>query len=237
LGRTWRVGRAKNQAAFPILIKLLKTDKKETVIDAARALGVLDDRRAARALLDVLKRKDADETRADKGSYAGRNTIRNAVYSSMGRFFSSHGTLASNALSKGEAYDWESVVTGWEAGWVEVKIESFPKGQGYAQRTVGLGGRIKGGHMSGGKEAPRISESPSRVSLKDMRRIGLLCKKLRVVPVTAQERPDQSKAGYRVVTIEYNDGATRVFIKGWDEKLKPADAQSILEINGLKGDG
>jgi hypothetical protein len=49
-----------------------------------------------------------------------------------------------------------------------LKIESYPKGRGYAHKTVKADTTITGGHLSGGPDAVRVFESKAEVTSGDM---------------------------------------------------------------------
>ena len=117
------LGETRNPKAFATLIELLKADRKETVIDAALALGRLGDRRASRPLLAVRNRKDAAENRADMGKSRSRKNIRNAVHSAMSELFPAHSIAAAKARSEGNQYDWGTVVLRWEQIQASIKTD------------------------------------------------------------------------------------------------------------------
>jgi HEAT repeat protein len=118
------LGCTRNPKAFSPLIELLKNDRKETVIAAAIALGVMYDRRASRPLLALLNRKDATENRTDMRDFSGRNNIRNAVDYAMIRLFYSQVEAAKKARSEGKEYDWDPVVRSWEQSQIEQKAKA-----------------------------------------------------------------------------------------------------------------
>ena len=123
------------------------------------------------------------------------------------------------------------------AGFTEVKIESLPKGWGFAHRTLTSDGKIRGGHLSGDPEAVRVFESEEQCKAKDMEEIRSLVSRIRASQ-EAEERdqPDRSpqidrdKHGYTRISITYKDGKAFSFVAKRDEKHEDADVQAVRDI-------
>lgn len=113
----------------------------------------------------------------------------------------------------------------------ELTIESYPKGWGFADKTVKKDGSITGGHFSGGPDALTVFEDKAQITSKDMSKL-----RSRVASITAEEpnrepsRPDQKVGGYTAVVIVFRDGSTRTFFAKWGQRFPSKPIQEIWEI-------
>lgn len=109
-------------------------------------------------------------------------------------------------------------------------IESRPRGWGYAHKTVKRDGSITGGHLSGGANAPLVSESKSEVTSQDMAALRALVATIAKESTNEQPSPpDQKLEGYTSVVIIYDDGtATTVFAK-WRQRFRSNTIQTIWD--------
>jgi hypothetical protein len=115
----------------------------------------------------------------------------------------------------------------------EVEIESLPQGWGYAHKTLTADGKIRGGHLSGGPDAPRVYESEEQCKAADMKLItGLVAD---VLEASKKKKPDKegppamdrTKHGYKRISITYADGTTLSFVTKFTEEFEDADVQTI----------
>lgn len=113
----------------------------------------------------------------------------------------------------------------------KLMIESYPRGWGYAYKTVGEDATITGGHLSGGPDAPMVYEAKSMVTAQDMSELRSLVAILGTeVPNGEFTRPDQKVNGYTSVVIIYHNGSTATLFARWGGKFHSKAVQSIWEI-------
>jgi len=115
----------------------------------------------------------------------------------------------------------------------EVKIESLPQGWGYAHKTLTADGKIRGGHLSGGPDAPRVYESEEQCKDTDLKLItGLVAD---VLATSKKEKPDEeespkmdrAKHGYKRVSITDADGTTLSFVVKFTKEFEDTKVQAI----------
>jgi len=112
----------------------------------------------------------------------------------------------------------------------EIRIESHPKPWGYAQKTAKPDGSIKGGHLSGGKEAASISETESKLESEDMDKLKSLVTSLKTRPLREFTPPDQKSEGYSVVIITMDgDSEMKAYAKD-GECFEHKEIQSIWDL-------
>lgn len=113
----------------------------------------------------------------------------------------------------------------------EVRIESHPKGWGYAHKTVKPDASIVGGHLSGGAEAPRVFESKSVMTSDHMSALRTLVDSVAGVTVNTQPlTPDQEEGGYTSVVIVFSDSSSVTAVAVWGEKYESEAIQGIWDI-------
>jgi hypothetical protein len=115
----------------------------------------------------------------------------------------------------------------------EVKIESLPQGWGYAHKTLTPDGKIRGGHLSGGPDAPRVYESEEQCKAADLKAItGLVAD---VLAASKKAKPDKeeppamdrTKHGYKRVSITYANATMLSFVAEFAEEFEDAKVQAI----------
>lgn len=115
----------------------------------------------------------------------------------------------------------------------EVKIESLPQGWGYAQKTLTADGKIRGGHLSGGPDAPRVYESEEKCKAADMKLIADLVADVldagKKRPDKKEEPPamDRSRHGYKRLTIICGDGTGLTFVAKFSDEFENAKVQTL----------
>ena len=115
----------------------------------------------------------------------------------------------------------------------EVEIESLPQGWGYAHKTLTADGNIRGGHLSGGPDAPRVYESEEQCKAADLKLITDLVADLleaRKKNKPDKETPpamDRTKHGYKRVSITYADGTTLSFVAKFADEFEDTKVQAI----------
>jgi len=118
----------------------------------------------------------------------------------------------------------------------QVKIESLPQGWGYAHKTLTPDGKIRGGHLSGGADAPRVFESEEQCKAADLKAITKLVAD--VLSASKEEKQDEGespkmdreKHGYMRVSITYTDGTTLSFVTESTEKFENANVQALYGV-------
>ncbi len=112
----------------------------------------------------------------------------------------------------------------------ELRIESHPRGWGYAYKTVKPDGSISGGHLSGGADAPRVFESKSQLTSQDMSTLRALVAAMAAEPMKEQPSPpDQKLEGYTSVVIILGDGTTTTVISKWGQRFQSNTIQNIWD--------
>lgn len=115
----------------------------------------------------------------------------------------------------------------------EIRIESHPKGWGFAYKTVKADSFVVGGHMSGGPQAPRVYESRSQATPDDMSALRELVAAIAKASEHEQPSvPDQNQEGYTSVVILFSDGSALTFVARWGQRFQPEAVQSIWDIVG-----
>lgn len=116
------------------------------------------------------------------------------------------------------------------SGFREIRIESHPKGWGYAHKSVKADGTITGGHLSGGPEGARVFESSGKVTPDDMKRPTTLAEAFRSRTLPKARPPDQKTVGYKAVAVSFDEKTSITAYATWDGKFQPEEAQSIWEL-------
>ena len=112
----------------------------------------------------------------------------------------------------------------------ELRIESHPRGWGYAHKTVKPDGSITGGHLSGGADAPRVFEGKSQLSSQDMSTLRALAATIAAEPTNEQPSPpDQKLEGYTSVVIIFDDGTATTALAKWGQRFQSNTIQSIWD--------
>jgi hypothetical protein len=115
----------------------------------------------------------------------------------------------------------------------QVMIESLPQGWGYAHKTLTADGKIRGGHLSGGPDAPRVYDSEEQCKAADLKMIiGLVSD---VLEAGRKRKPDKegppamdrTKHGYKRASITRADGTTVSFLAKFTEEFEDAKVQAI----------
>jgi hypothetical protein len=114
------------------------------------------------------------------------------------------------------------------ASFAEVRIESHPKGWGYAHKTVKRDGTIIGGHMSGSPNTPRVYETKSHMTKEDMKALHSLVAKVHGERITKESI--SPKDGYVCVVISYEDGTSVTISAKWEQKFGSANVQAIWDL-------
>ena len=112
----------------------------------------------------------------------------------------------------------------------EIRIESYPKGWGYAQKTVKPDGSISGGHLSGGPDAVRVFETKSQLTSQDMSTLIKLVAAIAAEPVHDRPSPpDRKLEGYISVLINFGDGTSTVVFATSNQQFQSKAIQGIWD--------
>ena len=113
----------------------------------------------------------------------------------------------------------------------EIRIESHPRGWGYAHKTVKPDGSITGGHMSGRAGAPRVFESTLQVTPQDMSTLRALVGTVVSEPTNEKvSLPDQKLEGYTSVVIALRDGTATTAYAKRGQRFRSKSIQTIWDI-------
>ena len=115
-------------------------------------------------------------------------------------------------------------------GFIEIRIESYPQGWGYAQKTVKPDGSITGGHLSGGQDAPRVYETKSEVTPEDMSKLRALITALQAKSLRTVAPPDQKSEGYKSVILVTGESTAITAYAKWNKGFEPAEIQAIWDL-------
>ncbi|MFZ1986011.1 MAG: hypothetical protein WAU91_16450 [Desulfatitalea sp.] len=111
-----------------------------------------------------------------------------------------------------------------------VRIESHPKGGGYAHKTVTPDGVITGAHMSGPPSAVRVYETKDRLTAEDLNTLKQLVADLRGAPVGGEcATPEQKAEGYVSVTIQFQNGKALTANADWNAKFGSPNFQAVWD--------
>jgi hypothetical protein len=112
----------------------------------------------------------------------------------------------------------------------EIRIESRSEsGTFYAHKTAYRNGEIRGGHLSGGPDAPHIFENSGRIEAEDLDRLRLLAGRFRNDFADSEVTAKESPKGAFLITISYGDGRS-ISVSGGDAGFESAVLRAIEEI-------
>jgi hypothetical protein len=112
---------------------------------------------------------------------------------------------------------------------VEIHIESHPKGWGLAQKTARPDGHIAGAHMSGGPDAVRVFESEAQMSPQDLADLLQHASELQSHPPQTQAIPDDHADGFLSLVL-VGPGANMSFRTSPGQPFASPEAQAIWDL-------